>query len=307
MINDYKISQWNNPIVNEADRPQRSASDMKAIFDSNSNQLRNSLNALIDILGGVNGAGDIGATVEGLEGSNVQALLTALKLLCDRVVTTGAGDVFLANDGTYKLPSVGAAANGVKEGGEAGAIYVKNSTKVYDAGWKTVDELGILTGSRDEFQPAGFYAEPPFLRTATLVLEEWDGAESPFTQTVFVDGVSEDPWDQIITISPDPQYLDGYSEAVINCIGQNENSLTFRCVNVPETNILVNIGIASTLPAVGENGQANLIETDYTLRYTNGVLGVNTTDVVEEDNTLPVTSAAVHTEVGNIEEVMETI
>lgn len=307
MINDYKITKWNNPIVNEADRPQRSASDMKAIFDSNSNQLRNSLNALIDIFGGVNGAGDIGATVEGLEGSNVQDLLTALKLLCDRVVTTGAGDVFLANDGTYKLPSVGAAANGVKEGGEKGFVYIKNSTKVYDAGWVSPDELGFIKGSRDEFQPSGFYATPPFLRTATLVLEEWEGAESPFTQTVFVDGVSEDPWEQLVSVSPDPLYIEGYSKAIINCIGQSENHLIFQCVNVPKSNLLINIGIASTLPAVGENGQANLIETDYTLRYTNGVLGVNTTDVVEEDNTLPVTSAAVHTEVGNIEEVMETI
>ena len=31
---------WTNPIVNEADRPKRSASAMKAVFDSNSNDLK---------------------------------------------------------------------------------------------------------------------------------------------------------------------------------------------------------------------------------------------------------------------------
>ena len=38
-----------------------------------------------------------------------------------------------------------------------------------------------------------------------------------------------------------------------------------------------------------------------------GVLNVNTADEVEQDNTLPITSAAVHTTVGNIEELLKTI
>ena len=38
-----------------------------------------------------------------------------------------------------------------------------------------------------------------------------------------------------------------------------------------------------------------------------GVLSVNTADVVEKDNTLPVTSAAVHTQIGNIELLLQTI
>lgn len=48
-------------------------------------------------------------------------------------------------------------------------------------------------------------------------------------------------------------------------------------------------------------------ETDETLTLENGVLSVNTADVVEEDNTLPVTSAAVHVTVGNINALLETI
>lgn len=43
-----KIGEWQNPIVDERDKPVRSASEMKAIFDSNSNELKAALNAVID-------------------------------------------------------------------------------------------------------------------------------------------------------------------------------------------------------------------------------------------------------------------
>ena len=38
-----------------------------------------------------------------------------------------------------------------------------------------------------------------------------------------------------------------------------------------------------------------------------GVLKVNTADVAEQDNTLPITSAAVHVEIGNIDALLQTI
>ena len=46
---------------------------------------------------------------------------------------------------------------------------------------------------------------------------------------------------------------------------------------------------------------------DETIKIQNGVMSVNTAKSVEEDNNLPVTSAAVHTTVGNIEVLMKTI
>lgn len=48
-------------------------------------------------------------------------------------------------------------------------------------------------------------------------------------------------------------------------------------------------------------------ETDATLRFVDGVLGVNTASAVEQDNTLPVTSDAVYTEIGNINALLATI
>lgn len=56
----------------------------------------------------------------------------------------------------------------------------------------------------------------------------------------------------------------------------------------------------------GEDGGVNFV-TDETLTLKDGILGVNTAEVVEEDNTLPITSAAVFAEVGNINALLETI
>lgn len=50
-----------------------------------------------------------------------------------------------------------------------------------------------------------------------------------------------------------------------------------------------------------------IFEIDDTLNFENGVLSVNTTDNVAENNTLPITAAAVHSTVGNIEILLSTI
>ena len=48
-------------------------------------------------------------------------------------------------------------------------------------------------------------------------------------------------------------------------------------------------------------------ETDKTLTLKDGILSVNTTDQMEQDNTLPITSAGVFATVGNIEALLKTI
>lgn len=48
-------------------------------------------------------------------------------------------------------------------------------------------------------------------------------------------------------------------------------------------------------------------ETDNTLILKDGILSVNTTDQMAQDNTLPITSAGVYTVVGNIEALLQTI
>lgn len=48
-------------------------------------------------------------------------------------------------------------------------------------------------------------------------------------------------------------------------------------------------------------------ETDATLTLKDGILSVNTTNEMEQDNTLPITSAGVFATVGNIEALLQTI
>ena len=49
------------------------------------------------------------------------------------------------------------------------------------------------------------------------------------------------------------------------------------------------------------------LETDATLKLEKGILSVNTTNDMERDNTLPITSAGVYATVGNIEALLKTI
>lgn len=57
---------------------------------------------------------------------------------------------------------------------------------------------------------------------------------------------------------------------------------------------------------VGPGGNVDF-QTDETLTLKNGVLSVNTTNDMEQDNTLPITSAGVFATVGNIEALLKTI
>lgn len=54
-------------------------------------------------------------------------------------------------------------------------------------------------------------------------------------------------------------------------------------------------------------GSGTTFAVDETLSLENGVLSVNRAEAVEKDNTLPITAAAVYTEVGNINALLATI
>ena len=62
------------------------------------------------------------------------------------------------------------------------------------------------------------------------------------------------------------------------------------------------------LPNVGEGGGLAIYSLDETLNLSpQGRLSVNTAKDAEQDNTLPITSAAVFTEIGNIDALLQTI
>lgn len=76
---------------------------------------------------------------------------------------------------------------------------------------------------------------------------------------------------------------------------------TIRIKTVDET------GHPTEWEAVDASGGSVQFTTDETLSLKYGVLSVNTAQEPEPDNTLPITSAAVHTTVGNIEILLKTI
>lgn len=71
----------------------------------------------------------------------------------------------------------------------------------------------------------------------------------------------------------------------------------------PDENGNVEIEVSGS----GGSGSGTSFTTDETLTLKDGVLSVNTTDQMEQDNTLPITSAGVFATVGNIEALLKTI
>jgi hypothetical protein len=77
-----------------------------------------------------------------------------------------------------------------------------------------------------------------------------------------------------------------------------------------ETEILNYNKLNERLSYLEEHGGSSSgvdFKTDNTLILENGVLSVNTTNQMEKDNTLPITSAGVYATVGNIEVLLKTI
>ena len=88
-----------------------------------------------------------------------------------------------------------------------------------------------------------------------------------------------------------------------------------------ETEVLEYMSLVARIDQIEKNGVSdeqiatavekyldeNPTKTDNTLIVKDGVLSVNTTDQMEQDNTLPITSAGVYATVGNIEVLLKTI
>ena len=89
----------------------------------------------------------------------------------------------------------------------------------------------------------------------------------------------------------------------------DSNELIFVMTDGSEINIGVisgGGGSGGTLPVASATTLGG-IKVGNSLKIANGVLSVDTATAVQQDNTKPVTSGAVHTEIGNIEALLEKI
>lgn len=113
----------------------------------------------------------------------------------------------------------------------------------------TIADTGVAVGTGSDALPAAAAAlaneKAPkdhthtMLRTATLSAGAWANN----TQTVTVSGVLADSTKQAIIVSPAGGHGAAYGAAGVECTAQAANSLTFKCVTVPTSNITVNISI----------------------------------------------------------------
>ena len=94
-IEALKIETFKNPVSGLPDRPTLSAAELKAAFDSNSEELRLALNALIDLLAGLEGAAVVftaeGISIEDALGNRVRwdgEGVKYIRLNSDRVLET---------------------------------------------------------------------------------------------------------------------------------------------------------------------------------------------------------------------------
>lgn len=172
MITETKITAWTNPITAEADRPQRSAEEMKAIFDSNSNQLKEAFNSLIDQLTAADGAENIGAAVEGLAGGTVAELLTALfAALRERP----ARSEVLARDNTDAYTPTAATHPATKGYVDAFAVETGRAVSVNGKSGASIvltpEDLGAAKAARTlrcTFPAGGWSSDAPYAQTVSL-------------------------------------------------------------------------------------------------------------------------------------------
>lgn len=75
--------------------------------------------------------------------------------------------------------------------------------------------------------------------------------------------------------------------------------------NITNQVVPVKFKSVQQVTAPGEGGFS--YEIGHGLKVENNVLSVNSADGVEQDNTLPITSAAVYATVGNIGAILDTI
>jgi len=131
-LKDNKIVAWSDPVVNQPDRPQIDADKLKAVFDSNSNELKDALNATIDALAEPGGIDLIGVSeIDGIEGTTIteqikQAVEKSQQEL-DKTEETLSKKI---DEVEEKFDS-----SGIPKGGVAGQYLKKQSDSDYDMIW----------------------------------------------------------------------------------------------------------------------------------------------------------------------------
>lgn len=112
---ERKIDNWSQSVSSLLDKPRMKASELKAAFDSNSNEIKNAINSIIDELTNSQGASNVATQkIDGVDGDNVQEVLTSISDKISKVdpylgepvaVSQGGTGSKTAQEALYKLGS----------------------------------------------------------------------------------------------------------------------------------------------------------------------------------------------------------
>ena len=270
-ITDKKIGSWTNPVVNEADQPQRTAAEMKAIFDANSNQIKAAFNAVIDEIVGTGGAGNVGNGAFGeIPAGTVAAQLAALLNMFGSypsssdikgIRLSADNKIEVTLDGTTWQPTV-QTGDPVTDLGAlpvAADIQDTDGFLMYDASemknkrtlWSKIKSVlgnafaeaghthtpsNIGAASSDHTHTLSSLGAAPasVAVTALLYADNWERN----LQAVSASGVTES---NNIIVSPHPDYYSEYTAANIRAVSQSNGSVEFECDTVPSGLVEVSI------------------------------------------------------------------
>ncbi len=149
MIKDKKIEQFTQPISSLEDRPQMAASEIKHAFDSNSNELKESLNGVIDEISGSGGSAQIGDDSYG-ENGNLKATITKVRGEMQGIALGAIPDGTIGS--AQLAPDLATAINSVpaKAEGDLSNVSVESfNQKAGEAG--ITDRLGRLTYNGEDY------------------------------------------------------------------------------------------------------------------------------------------------------------
>lgn len=270
-ITDKKIGSWTNPVVNEADQPQRTAAEMKAIFDANSNQIKTAFNAVIDELVGTGGAGNVGnGALEEIPAGTVAAQLAALlNMFGSYPSSSDIKGIRLSADNKIEVTLDGTTWQSTVQTGDPvtdlGALPVAADIQdtdgflMYDASemknkrtlWSKIKSVlgnafaeaghthtpsSIGAASSDHTHTLSSLGAAPasVAVTALLYADNWERN----LQAVSASGVTES---NNIIVSPHPDYYSEYTAANIRAVSQSNGNVEFECDTVPSGLVEVSI------------------------------------------------------------------
>jgi len=248
-----------------------------------------------------------------ISGETVIGNGTILPIKSYVVTFTATDTIGKSNTVSLIVPTPGAVFDALKGGNGFAFGKMAERAGFLDSAWEISSDGGVYAGA--EPQEDGSYTYKAYMDKegnihADEVVEARTiaGSNAVIKYTVFAEGGEF----SAAVYSP----MAEFSSHVIAGAGEFDHIDLKKSINVGG-NATFDGGAVFNGPVIfnggttggGDSGgsSAPSFIVDETLTYENGVLSVNTADTPEQDNTLPITSAAVFESVGNINALLETI